>query len=356
MRLQAVFHTLSVLLWTVAIETDGWPINANPAKPAFVTQKPAIHTTTTPKPTTTASTTPKPTTRTTTTPKPTTTATTTPKPTPRVPTTTKPAVEACGKRRVVTPGLEFGSRVVGGIDSAPGNWPWMVSIQMQDNGNIYTHFCGGSILNTHWVLTAAHCFYNEESYLDYMRLVFGAHRLSELGKETQVRGISKLIMHEEYDNDLQSNDIALLLLNEPISFSNYIQPICLPGKNTDLKRIFKCNIAGWGVTKYGSTTPSDVLQEALVDLFLADTCSRPDWYGGQVFTYNLCAGYEQGGTDSCQGDSGGPLMCPLPGNVFIVAGVSSWGYRCAEEKSPGIYTSTQYFLNWILEKTKMKPA
>ncbi|XP_045872161.1 transmembrane protease serine 4 isoform X3 [Meles meles] len=44
-------------------------------------------------------------------------------------------------------------RVVGGETASVDSWPWQVSIQYNKQ-----HICGGSILDPHWILTAAHCF------------------------------------------------------------------------------------------------------------------------------------------------------------------------------------------------------
>lgn len=58
----------------------------------------------------------------------------------------------------------------------------------------------------------------------------------------------------------------------------------------------------------------------------------------------ICAGYMQaGGVDACQGDSGGPLVCN-----GTLAGIVSWGYRCAVPGYPGIYTNVSYYNNWIV--------
>ncbi|XP_053305267.1 acrosin-like [Spea bombifrons] len=240
-----------------------------------------------------------------------------------------------------------GSRVVGGKDAEPGNWPWIVSIQ-EYRDDEYSHVCGGFVLSNLWVLTAAHCFRDVGDEYYGWRLVFGANQLSDMGAHVQIRIIKEKIEHETYDPHTKRDDIALLRLNQSIKFDDYTQPACLPAKHAIVDKLDDCYVAGWGVLKEGSSETSDVLQEAPVNLIPVDRCNRPTWYNGAVGDYNLCAGYEQGGIDSCQGDSGGPLMCKKSkAKFYTVVGITSWGSGCAQEKSPGVYSATQYYLEWI---------
>ena len=53
------------------------------------------------------------------------------------------------------------SKVVNGTDAAIADFPYMVSIRR--NGG---HNCGGSILNSGWIMTAVHCIRNPiEQYM-----------------------------------------------------------------------------------------------------------------------------------------------------------------------------------------------
>ncbi|XP_069835947.1 acrosin-like [Dendropsophus ebraccatus] len=265
-----------------------------------------------------------------------------------------PYPRACGNRPLA--GYDFGSRIVGGKDALPGSWPWLVSIQQPIDEEHFTHLCGGSVLNSQWILTAAHCFKNQADHFYSWRVVFGGHQLSVAGPGVQIRGISKKIEHEKYDPETERNDITLLSVDRPISYNKYIQPACLPRRTADVTLMTDCYIAGWGVLEEQGIEPSDTLQEAHVELISTKRCNSTTWYNGAVGIYNLCAGYEQGGIDSCQGDSGGPLMCKDPkATIFLVVGITSWGSGCAQAQSPGVYTSTQYFFNWILDKIESNP-
>ncbi|KAG9510305.1 hypothetical protein GZH46_01159, partial [Fragariocoptes setiger] len=69
-------------------------------------------------------------------------------------------------------------------------------------------------------------------------------------------------------------------------------------------------------------------------------------YGSRVNKDHVCAGLRQGGKDSCQGDSGGPLVRRVNGRSELV-GIVSFGYGCAQERSPGVYTKVSSYVDWI---------
>ncbi|KAG7326116.1 hypothetical protein KOW79_009517 [Hemibagrus wyckioides] len=220
------------------------------------------------------------------------------------------------------------TRIVGGTNAPEGAWPWQVSLQK--NG---IHFCGGSLINKEWVMTAAHCFSSTPK----------AGVLAYLGKQTLVgtnpyqvyKTISKIYSHPSYNKVTNDNDITLLHLNSAVTFTDYIRPVCLPSLGSDFPGGTKCWITGWGNIASGVRLPSPgVLQEAEVPVVDRTTCNN--MLGSVKVTENMiCAGYTEGGTDTCQGDSGGPMVTKQGSGVWIQAGITSWGYGCALPGSPG---------------------
>ncbi|NXF10629.1 ACRO protein, partial [Smithornis capensis] len=166
---------------------------------------------------------------------------------------------------------------------------------------------------------------------------------------TQVRRIKRVVKHESYKNRILY-DIALVELAEPITCNPSIQLACLPDSTVRLSELKNCYVAGWGDTVAKADT-GFTLQEAKVLLIDNQLCNSSEWYGlakDQIQVYNLCAGYPEGGISTCQGDSGGPLICKdKHADFFWQVGITSWAVGCARPKLPSVFSSTQYFYNWI---------
>ncbi|CAN8176050.1 unnamed protein product [Coccothraustes coccothraustes] len=177
----------------------------------------------------------------------------------------------CGLRPLTSDEERGLTRVVGGKSAEAGAWPWLVSIQDPSVSGT-GHLCGGSLISAKWVLTAAHCF-AESRNISAMRLLIGATQLTEPGPGAQVRLIERLLVHKEYSPADQSNDIALLELNEPVQCSSYIQLACVPNATVNVAQLESCYVAGWGATSARSQKSSDVLQEAKVHLIDVQVCN-----------------------------------------------------------------------------------
>ncbi|KAF7711969.1 hypothetical protein HF521_000980 [Silurus meridionalis] len=217
-------------------------------------------------------------------------------------------LDVCGR-------APFNTRIVGGQSSSEGGWPWQVSLQSPDyNG----HFCGGTLINKDFVLTAAHCF---------SRCNSGDGSPS-------------------YNSATQNNDIALLRLNSSVNFTDYIRPVCLAGQGSSFPDKTSCWITGWGSIASGVQLPAPgVLQEAMVPTINTQICDFLLGFGS-ITPNMMCAGYYQGGKDTCQGDSGGPLVTKQ-GAVWVQAGITSWGRGCALSYSPGVYTQVSQYQTWL---------
>ncbi|NXM03843.1 ACRO protein, partial [Tyrannus savana] len=136
------------------------------------------------------------------------------------------------------------TRVVGGTGAREASWPWLVSLHhawIPGTG----HMCGGSLIHSQWVLTAAHCF-DDVSNISLVYVVIGATQLTHPGPGAQVRYIKQLRTHQYYNNKNMKNDIALLELDYPVLCSPYIQLACVPDFTLRVSELVYCFVAGWG--------------------------------------------------------------------------------------------------------------
>ncbi|XP_058047712.1 acrosin-like [Ahaetulla prasina] len=249
-------------------------------------------------------------------------------------------------------------RIVGGVDSLPGTWPWAVSFQFPTREG-FRHFCAGSLINSRWVISTAKCFLIQR-YLkvEYFRIQIGATQRSKPGPDAQNRVIKRLVDHKQYNQDKHLNNIALVELDKPVICNDYVQPACLPEGDLVIDSLTHCYICGWGITINWKSAPySDILQEAEVSLVARDACNSSEQYSTLIRQEHLCAVSEDPTKGSCRGDGGGPLMCRESHTErYWLIGLNSWGKGCASGKVPGVFTSTQFFLTWIKDIMANPPA
>ncbi|XP_077303202.1 serine protease 33-like isoform X1 [Lithobates pipiens] len=239
------------------------------------------------------------------------------------------------------------SRIVGGTNSLDGEWPWQVAVTDTESGGEY--LCGGSLISPEWVMTAAHCIHYPIQLSNY-KVYLGMYQLLVINSHTALANVSKIIVNSQYTSTGSPGDIALLQLATPVTYTQYIMPICLPSSTTTFPCGTECWVTGWGARSYGGNVVSyGTLQEVLVPLIDRNTCQTMYRNAGGSITIQydqICAGYKDGGKDSCQGDSGGPLVCKVRG-VWYQVGVVSSGIGCAYPNYPGVYTLVTAYQTWI---------
>lgn len=260
----------------------------------------------------------------------------------------KPDIFAAQFSQCGRPQPSRSARIFGGKKSLPGAHPWQVSLQTRPKGSTgpFSHICGGVLVESCWVLTAAHCI---KSGVE-MQVVLGGVDIEKDEGYDQVIPVDKAIVHEEYKESPSAlhNDVAMLqlrVMDKPFCAkeTRFVKTICLP--NQPFKNGTECVISGWGVTetkKYGTNQ----LLDARVLLISQEKCKAPHVYGDVLDDSMFCAGNMEGGVDSCQGDSGGPLVCERNGTHYVV-GVVSWGDGCGKKYKPGVYASVRTFIDWI---------
>ncbi|XP_055748569.1 elastase 2 like [Salvelinus fontinalis] len=233
------------------------------------------------------------------------------------------------------------TRVVGGEDVRPNSWPWQISLQYDRDGE-WRHTCGGTLISSEWVLTAAHCI-SSRTY----RVNLGKHNLAETEEGSLAVGVAKIIVHEKWNPLFIRNDIALIKLETPVTFTDSIMAACLPEAGFILPHNESCYVTGWGRTVTGGALP-DILQQALLPVVDHATCSQNDWWGFQVKDTMVCAGGD-GIVSGCNGDSGGPLNCQNADGAWEVHGIVSFGsgLSCNFRKKPTVFTQVSSYMDWI---------
>lgn len=233
-------------------------------------------------------------------------------------------------------------RIVGGRQVTEGEIPWQVALIAHPSGHL---FCGGSILSSHWVITAAHCL--AEAPGPFIIRV-GEHNLFITEGTEQDHEVLEQHIHPRYNSSvsLYNHDIALLYLKTPIAFSSTARPICVgPRAFTEalVQRASPATVSGWGRTRFLGSKAS-VLQQ--VDVPFTDRSQCKESSSARITRFMFCAGYHSQAKDACQGDSGGP-HANLHHGTWFLTGIVSWGEECAKEGKYGVYTRVSLYYSWI---------
>uniref|UniRef100_A0A3Q2SPP9 Peptidase S1 domain-containing protein n=1 Tax=Fundulus heteroclitus TaxID=8078 RepID=A0A3Q2SPP9_FUNHE len=237
-------------------------------------------------------------------------------------------VSLCGQPALNT-------RIVGGEEASPGSWPWMVSLHISRWPR-----CGGSLINDQWVLTVARCvyWYSPSSVTVYLG------RQSQEGSNPNevMRKVDQIISHPDYYN--YNNDIALVKLSEPVSFTSYISPVCLAASDSTISTGVNTWITGWGDTENGDPLPSPKnLMEAEVEVVENSQCS---FFWFSITDNMMCAESQDGGKGFCWGDYGGPLVSKQC-DRWIQLGIANEHQGCSQNTYPGAYTRVSLYESWI---------
>ena len=239
------------------------------------------------------------------------------------------------------------------------------------------YHCGGMLINTWFVLTAAHCHKSDAKIVEVVLGEWNVLTDPDCTDEKkcdnpkiQKRGVSDVIIHSGYDRSKITNDIALIKMNKEVMLNRFVQLACLPLPEYKLPTYFhnpelqQATVIGWGETNKKSSDYEEnikrqhgvlttKLQKGRVPIQPVAMCSET-YKQYTMTTSQLCAGGDpRTYTDSCRGDSGGGLFVDSgdfkgqsDGNVHVLVGVVSFGAPLCGV-SPSVYTKVDQFIPWI---------
>nr|XP_019543072.2 melanization protease 1-like isoform X2 [Aedes albopictus]XP_019551985.2 melanization protease 1-like isoform X2 [Aedes albopictus] len=259
-------------------------------------------------------------------------------------------------------GLEPASvRIFGGNVTQKDQFRWTVALDY----NTYKKkgvLCGGSLINTRYVLTAAHCVDKVQEKDLTVRL--GEWDLDQnpdcekddpkdCNPEVIFANVNRIIIHPEYKRKDKMNDIALIRMEQPLSenYTKHILPICMPISTDLILNSFtnkNVSVVGWGSAENVTTSQYKMYAE-----ITTTTNERYKYITGKPIEDNQMAAQcsPEAYRDSCTGDSGGPLQIQINGTYYLI-GIISHGPRCGASTIPAVYTRVTSYMEWILESIK----
>lgn len=191
--------------------------------------------------------------------------------------------QANQRRTYHQPGISNGSQ------QREGEWPWLAAIWLtQDAQRFYA--CGGTLISSDAVLTAAHCLYKFGYPVDARRVSvqLGKHYLHLSGQHTQEFLAHQLIFHHGYNPTTFQNDVAIIRLASDATITPYVHPASLwDAERLALEEVIgRSGIAvGWG-ERYGDQIFMPVV--SAIDCLIWD----PNLYGLALQYGTFCAGFK----------------------------------------------------------------
>uniref|UniRef100_A0A034VLR2 Serine protease snake n=1 Tax=Bactrocera dorsalis TaxID=27457 RepID=A0A034VLR2_BACDO len=244
---------------------------------------------------------------------------------------------------------EFDGRVL----ATPGEYPHMTALGFEREDHTYDYKCGGSLISETFVITAAHCTNITDEVPTVARIGEINLKVNAQHFGPQIFGIQSIYTHPQYDGVTYYNDIALLLLNGSVVFTEFVRPIRL-WTHPDLP-IQTAFAMGFGATSFAKA-PTQLLTDFNLTIVENNDCNQRlpqlDEVPRGIIESQVCAQDFVMQRDTCQGDSGGPLQYNIRGRRrrkrvhYHLIGITSFGLLCRSQ-NPGVYTRTSSFLDWI---------
>nr|XP_029713871.1 anionic trypsin-1-like [Aedes albopictus] len=233
-------------------------------------------------------------------------------------------------------------RLSGGTNTVAGQFPAAVSVDSP-----YNLHCGGTILNRQHVLTAAWCVMHPTSFTMinpfWLRVIAGDVNIVPASIRREVRNVTHLFVHPNYNRLTGNNDLAVMRVNTMFpEFHNTIEPA--PINARILADNTQCQYAGWGAATNAVNAPLNPAQRVVTAPILPTAqCNAANVHANRVLSTMLCAGSITANANTvCQGNIGGGLYCNGE-----LTGVLTFGLTCAAANNPGVYIDVRQYRAWI---------
>ncbi|XP_043329388.1 mannan-binding lectin serine protease 1 isoform X2 [Cervus canadensis] len=249
------------------------------------------------------------------------------------------------------------ARIINGRPVQKGTTPWAAMLSHPDG----QPFCGGSLLGSKWIVTAAHCLHevldSEDVTLHHLELlspsafkiIVGKLRRTQSDENEQSLSVKQVFLHPLYNPNTYENDVALVELSRGPVLNDFVMPICLPqGPPEEGAMVI---VSGWG-KQFLQRFPETLMEIEIpiVDYHICREAYAP--LKKKVTRDMICAGEKEGGRDACAGDSGGPMVTldRKRGQWYLV-GTVSWGVDCGKKDRYGVYSYIFHNKAWIQRVT-----
>ncbi|XP_069466783.1 neurotrypsin-like isoform X2 [Ambystoma mexicanum] len=143
-------------------------------------------------------------------------------------------------------------RIIGGIKSIRGGWPWQASLRLKEVHKETRLLCGATLISNCWALTAAHCFKRFGVNAHHYAIRVGDYHTGVEDEFERELAVERIVLHRNYRSKSNDNDIALIKMKsingQCLLFTHHVLPICLPQKKETSLAKQACFISGWGDT------------------------------------------------------------------------------------------------------------
>ncbi|NXH47501.1 GRAB protein, partial [Dicaeum eximium] len=226
-------------------------------------------------------------------------------------------------------------RIIGGREVKPHSIPYMAYLKIQNGSQ--TSYCGGFLIRSDAVLSAAHCVDKEG-----VTVILGAHNVRVQEPSQQRFRVEHWAIHPSYSRAGFKNDIVLLKLKPKARINEVVRRISLPRSNDHVRAGDECHVFGWGLTAE-SRKRSNVMREVQLEVQKEEVCQQ--LVRGYQRQSMICVGDDHSKKATDLGDSGGPLVCNKKAHGIV-------SHRREKHRFPEVFTRISYFEPWIRKQLR----